>query len=117
MAENNINAWCKICGKGYYVCNSCLAQKTIKPWRTITDSAEHFLIYIAIHGYTISNNKEKAKKELQNCNLSGLEDFKPEIKAVIQEIMAEPKKVRTTSKKEKESIEVDTDIETDNVDE
>ena len=54
---------------------------------------------------------------MQNCNLSGLEDFKPEIKAVIQEIMAEPKKVRTTSKKEKESIEVDTDIETDNVDE
>lgn len=117
MAENNINAWCKICGRGYHVCNSCLEQKTIKPWRTITDTAEHFLIYTAIHGYTISKDKEKAKKELQDCNLSDLENFKPEVKYVIKEIMAEPKKLRATSKKEKDNVEVVTEIKTDNVDE
>lgn len=27
MAENNINAYCKICGQGYHVCNSCQNQK------------------------------------------------------------------------------------------
>lgn len=115
MAENNINAWCKICGRGYHVCNSCLEQKTIKPWRTITDSAEHFLIYTAIHGYTVSKDKEKAKEELRDCNLSDLENFKPEVKTVIKEIMAEPKKSRSTSKKE--NIEIATEIKTDNVDE
>jgi len=38
MAENNINAYCKICGQGYHVCNSCQNQKVFKPWRSIVDS-------------------------------------------------------------------------------
>lgn len=47
---------------------------------------EHYKIYAAIHGYTISKNKERAKTALQNCNLSGQEYFLPEIRAVINEI-------------------------------
>jgi hypothetical protein len=109
MAEN-INAYCAICGKGYHVCNSCLEQKTFKPWRTIVDSIEHYKIYMAIHGYTLLKNKELAKQELEKCDLSGLENFKPEIKTVIKEIMTEPKKNKTTTKREvviktKENIE------------
>lgn len=117
MAENNINAFCKICGVGYHVCGACLEQKTFKPWRTVTDTIEHYKIYLAIHGYTVSKDKNKAKIELQGCNLNDLENFKPEVKAVIKEIMTEPKKIRTTSKKDKENIKVDIGIKTDNVDE
>lgn len=107
MAENNINAYCSICGQGYHVCNSCLEQKTFKPWRSITDSIEHYKIYLAIHGYTVSKDKEKAKTELQNCDLSGSENFKSEIKAVMKEIMAEPRKTRTVSKKTTENPETE----------
>ena len=117
MAENNINAFCKICGVGYHVCHSCLEQKTFRPWRTITDNIEHYKIYLAIHGYTISKDKEKAKAELQHCDLSDLKNFRPEIKAVIKEIMAEPKRTKTVSNKKEENVEAKTEIKTDNVDE
>lgn len=88
------NVTCAICGKNYEVCNSCLEQKTFKPWRTVTESLEHYKIYSAIHGYTLSKNKEKAKASLQNCDLSNQEHFLPEIQAVLKEILTEPGHVR-----------------------
>lgn len=107
MAENNINAYCKICGQGYHVCNSCQSQKVFKPWRSIVDSVEHYKIYLAIHSYTISKNKELAKEELQKCDLTGLESFNPEIKSAISEIMetSEPAKAKVSSRKRKEYTE------------
>lgn len=107
MAENNINAYCKICGQGYHVCNSCQNQKVFKPWRSIVDSIEHYKIYLAIHSYTISKNKELTKEELQKCNLTGLESFNPEIKSVIKEIMETSVKVKISSRKRKEYTEVE----------
>lgn len=90
--ESNINAYCSICGTGYHICKSCSEQKTFKPWRTVVDSVEHYKIYLALHGYTLSKNKEIAKQELHKCDLSDLDKFKPEIKAVIEDILAEPEK-------------------------
>lgn len=111
MAEKN-NAHCSICGKSYQLCHSCSDQKILKPWRAVTDSIEHYKVYLAIHGYTLSKNKARAKKELEKCNLSDLNDFKPEIKTVIKEIMAETKKNKSVTKKEAEFIE---DIEIDTI--
>ena len=62
MSEKNINAYCSICGNGYHVCRSCSEQKTFKPWRSIVDNIEHYKIYLALHEYTLSKNKEVAKK-------------------------------------------------------
>ena len=94
-------AKCSICGQEYDVCHSCLEQKTFKPWKAITDSIEHYKIYLAIHGYTISKDKERAKRELQNCDLTGLENFNKEIKTVIKEIMSE--QTKPVSKKYKKT--------------
>lgn len=111
MTEQNINAYCSICGNGYHVCRSCLEQKAFKPWRSITDSIEHYKIYLALHGYTLSKDKEVAKKELENCDLSGLENFKPEVKSAIKEIMAENKKIKYVSKREKVNEDIETETE------
>lgn len=113
MSEHNTNAYCSICGCSYTRCNSCNDQKTLKPWKSVTDSIEHYKIYLALHGYSLSKNKEVAKKELENCNLSGLENFKPEIKSVIKEIMTEPKKMKYVPRKERITEE---NIESENKD-
>lgn len=111
----NINAYCSICGKGYHICNSCKEQKTFTPWRSVVDSIEHYKVYLAIHGYSISKNKEVAKSELENCNLSDLDEFKPEIRTIIEEIISETKKVKTVSRKEKLETKENTNISTDDV--
>lgn len=100
------NAKCSICNRDYEICLACKNEKKFKPWRTVTDTIEHYKIYMAIHGYTITKNKEQAKTELQNCNLSDIDSFKPEIKSVIKEIMSEPVKVKPASKTRKNKIDV-----------
>lgn len=102
--SNTNNAICSICGKPYRVCRTCAEQKTFKPWRTVTDTIEHYKIYMAIHSYTVSKNKEKAKNDLEKCDLSGLENFNPEIKKVIKEIIAKPKATKTVLKKDETDI-------------
>lgn len=83
------NAKCSICGKDYDVCRVCLSQKSFKPWRTITDTPEHYKIYLAIHGYTLTKDKDAARTALENCDLSELESFNPEIISAIREIQKE----------------------------
>ena len=41
MTENNINAYCSICGEGYHLCSTCQNTKSFKPWRTVTDTIAH----------------------------------------------------------------------------
>lgn len=85
--ENNINAYCGICGHGYHVCMSCQESK-ISPWRSIVDNMEHYKIFLTIRDYENGYiNKEKANKQLSNIDLSEIENFLPEIKAKIEEIM------------------------------
>lgn len=93
--QKDINAYCAICGEGYHLCSSCKDNLKFRPWRTVTDTMEHYAIYLAVHGYTISKNKQKAKAELKKCDLSGLDNFQKEIRDVINEIMKEDETVET----------------------
>ena len=86
-----LNGVCDICGKRYSVCKTCQTVKTFKPWRTITDTLEHYKIFIALSEYTRTKNKEEAKEQLSHCDLSDLESFPDRIKNVIKEITVEPK--------------------------
>lgn len=104
MSNNKHNAKCSICGKEYTVCHSCAEQRSFTPWRVVTDTMEHYKIYCTIHGYTLNKDKKSAKADLGKCDLTGLENFNPEIKAVIKEIMAEEKNEKIVSKNVKKNI-------------
>ena len=106
--SQELNAICDICGKKYHVCNSCKEVKSFTPWRTVTDTMQHYLIFLALSEYTKTKDKEKAKEELSKCDLSELDTFNENIKSAIKEIMTERKeKIEETSEETvKENVEI-----------
>ena len=106
MAQE-LNATCDICGKKYYVCNSCKEVKSFTPWRTVTDTMQHYIIFLALSEYTKTKDKEKAKEELSKCDLSELDTFNENIKSATKEIMKEKKNAETVSEETvKENVEI-----------
>lgn len=103
MAVAN-NAVCSICGKPYYMCNSCKSFKSLYPWKMHTDTSEHFKIYQIIHGYSTGvYNKQETKSKLQNVDLSDVDSFREHIKILIKEIMSYCEKENIESTKIKSS--------------
>lgn len=97
MAKES-NATCSICGRDYYVCNTCRSTKTLKPWRTIADTIDCYKIYMIIHDYKNGTiTKENARKKLDNCTLP--KTFQTHINEVIDEIMSIDKKIKIETKK------------------
>lgn len=86
MALEN-NATCSICGKPYRVCRTCEEITSFTPWRTVTDTLPHYMIYLALFEYTKNKDKAKAKEELGKCDLSEFETFDNDVKNVINEIL------------------------------
>ena len=82
-----INHWCVLCGTGYHACDSCNKEKTFTPWRTLTDTIEHYKIFTVLKDY---NNKmidrDRAKELLSGLDLSGEEDYKESSKKVLADI-------------------------------
>ncbi|SHO53688.1 hypothetical protein [Anaerocolumna xylanovorans] len=80
---------CAICGAKYHFCSGCMNVKTYTPWRTIVDNVEHYKIFIILRDYNNKNiDKSTAKKQLQKCDLNGLENFVAEVKVLIEDILS-----------------------------
>lgn len=108
--SKEINHWCVVCGKGYHACDSCEKIKSYTPWRTLTDTIEHFAIFTVLKDY---NNKiidkQEARKLLENSDLSGRDSFKESSKKLLNEIFdnnitVESKKIKKKSSVKDESI-------------
>lgn len=82
-----INHWCVLCGAGYHSCDLCNSQKTFTPWRTLTDTLEHFQIFMILKDY---NNRRIDRKEavelLSAFDLSDRETYKDSAKSVLADI-------------------------------
>ena len=82
-----INHWCVLCGTGYHACDSCSKEKTFTPWRTLTDTIEHYKIFTILKDY---NNKlidrDRAKELLSGLDLSEKDNYKESAKKVLADI-------------------------------
>ena len=83
------NATCAICGQPYKICRTCQEIKSFTPWRTITDTLQHYSLFLVLSEYSRTKDKTKAKDELSKCDLSEKESFKDSVKNMIDEIMKE----------------------------
>lgn len=91
MSEQ-INAYCTICGNGYHMCLSCKDKMKMSPWKMYTDSAEHYKIHQIIYGLSTKvYTEDEALLKLKNVDLSDLETFKPNIKAIIKGVLEKEK--------------------------
>ena len=121
------NATCDICGRPYELCLVCRDMMALRPWRTHTDTSEHYKVYQVLLGYNTGvYDIAEAKAKLLNIDLSDKDTYATEIKEVINEILAyedkpvevekpvendTTKKVKPTSKKGKKANKtVETDI-------
>jgi len=98
--QEYLNHTCSICGLKYHACDDCKDTKSFTPWRSIVDSIEHYKIYLIIRDY--NNNyidKLQAKYQLSNRDLEGLENFVPEIRLKIEEIIKEENNAKKASRR------------------
>ena len=93
MAEK-YNATCSICGRPYYKCISCKDTMALNPWKAFCDTAEHYKVHQVIRGFNGGvYNKDEAKNKLNNIDLFDIEDFRPNIKQIVEDILKEDKPV------------------------
>ena len=111
----DLNHTCIICGKKYHSCDSCNNVKKIKPWRSITDTSNHYQIYLIINDYNYSNiDKKTARDMLLKCDLSELENFIPNVAKIIKDILSCDKN-KTRKQKEKLNNTLDDQVTQDNI--
>lgn len=113
MSNKKYNATCSICGKPYNMCNSCRHDYPII-WKKFCDTAEHYKIYQIVHGYTTGVYTDaEAAKRLGNVNLSDLDELRPNIRDIINNIKnnIEKTKKRKVSKRTENAEDKDVDSE------
>ena len=89
MAEKN-NSVCSICGKEYYTCLSCSDAMKLHPFKSFTDTAEHFKVFQVVRGFSTGvYTKDEAKEKLQNIDLKDINSFRPHIKKIVKDILKE----------------------------
>lgn len=85
------NAFCRICGSEYHICN-CSSEDS---WRKVTDTAEHYQIFCVVRDYVNQIiDADKANSLLGKLDLSGSDNFRQNIKNVLKEIKSKAKPVQ-----------------------
>ena len=91
MGEQN-NATCSICGNPYHLCLSCKDSMKLHPWKIHCCSPDCYKTFQVVKGYNTGvYTKEEFKSKLKNIDLSNLENYKENIKVLINDTLKEEK--------------------------
>ena len=91
MANYNHN--CKICGKGYNACDTCVSQRNYAAWRAIACTQDHFQAYMVLYEYGNGTlEKADAKRMLSTVDIEGWENYPEHNKVLIAKILKEDEK-------------------------
>lgn len=106
------NRKCILCGKEYKFCSNCKEESHQPAWKNIYCSENCRMIFNTAVAYVDKSiDIKEAKKRIESCDLSEIDNFKGDIKKAIAEIMAaeipeEPEKVEDLRLKDMKIIEV-----------
>lgn len=76
-----------MCGIGYHACDSCSKEKNVTPWRSLTDTVEHYKIFMVLRDYKNKLiSRAKAKEFLSELDLSDKDNYKDNVKSVLADI-------------------------------
>ena len=86
MAQHNHN--CKVCGRGYRACVTCLNEMNYAPWRAIACTQGHFQAYMVLWEYDGGTlTKADAKEMLSKLDIEGWENYPEVNRALIAKIL------------------------------
>lgn len=88
MAENNVT--CSICGSPYHLCMSCKDSVKLHPYKIHCCSSDCYKVFQVIRGFSSGvYTKDEFKSKLKNIDLSGLENYRENIKTLIKDALKE----------------------------
>lgn len=97
------NRVCKTCGKKYFYCSNCDKSINDPQWKLMWHDENCKNIFEIVSAYVQRQiSKDVAKKKLERCYLKELYSFKDNIRIIVEEIIAEDKKVNQLEKKDVE---------------
>lgn len=85
------NLTCAVCGQPYYCCPDSLSVKSFTPWKRITDTLDHYRIFLIIQDYTNGTiSRDEAAAKLSACDLAHKAAFREDIRTAIDTILTCP---------------------------
>ncbi|WP_434311465.1 hypothetical protein [Hominifimenecus sp. rT4P-3] len=85
--SDNLNHRCLICGRRYYACDDCLKKRSFTPWRSITDTKEHYQLYLLLCDYRDGRlSRAEAREKLSRIEFSP-EECLESVRQLLNEIM------------------------------
>lgn len=106
MGKND-NVKCVVCGRGYHLCMSCKDKLSMKPWKVLTDTAEHYKVHQIVNGYRGGiYTKDEARVALANVDISDKHTYLYSVRKILNEILKQDIKVEKKIQKVQPKVNV-----------